>query len=96
VPGFVNEGKKRMEPAWNESYTNEFGTKQDYISSKKGYDKGVKLGVFEVLCHGLTHMQPDLVSDPGWYGAPLDKEKSEVGWYREFGDVRRKKEIPPR
>jgi hypothetical protein len=96
VPGFVNEGKKRMEPAWNESYTNEFGTKQDYISSKKGYDKGVKLGVFEVLCHGLTHMQPDLVSDPGWYGAPPDKEKSEVGWYREFGDVRRKKEIPPR
>ena len=95
VPAFVNEGKKRMEPAWNQSYTDKFGTKQDYISSKKGYDKGVKLGVFEVLCHGLTHMQPDLVSDPGWYGAPIDKEKSEVGWYREFGDVRRKKEIPP-
>ena len=94
VPGFVNEGKKRMEPAWNESYTDEFGTKQDYISSKKGYDKGVKLGVFEVLCHGLTHMQPDLISEPGWFGAPLDKEKSEVGWYREFGDTRRKLEIP--
>jgi hypothetical protein len=94
VPGFVNEGKRRMEPAWDQSYTDKFGTKQDYISSKKGYDKGVKLGVFEVLCHGLTHMQPDLVSDPGWYGASIDKEKSEVGWYREFGDVRRKKEIP--
>ena len=61
---------------------------------KRGYDKGVKLGVFEVLCHGLTHMQPDLVSDPGWYGASLDQEKAEVGWYREFGDTRRQKEIP--
>jgi len=46
------------------------------------------------MCHGLTHMQPDLVSEPGWYGAPLDQEKAEVGWYREFGDVRRHKEIP--
>jgi hypothetical protein len=39
-------------------------------------------------------MQPDLVSDPGWYGAPLEKEKAEVGWYREFGDTRRREEIP--
>jgi hypothetical protein len=39
-------------------------------------------------------MQPDLVSKPGWYGAPLDQEKAEVGWYREFGDTRRHKEIP--
>jgi hypothetical protein len=94
VPGFVNEGKGIIEPTWGESYIDGFGTKQDYISSKRGYDRGIKLGVFEVMCHGLTHMQPDLVSDPGWYGAPLDKEKSEVGWYREFGDTRRKKEIP--
>ncbi len=94
VAGFVNEQEKRLEPAWNRSFIDEFGTRQDYISSKRGYDHGVKLGVFEVLCHGLTHMQPDLVSDPGWYGAPLDQEKSEVGWYREFGDTRRQKEIP--
>jgi hypothetical protein len=95
VPGFVNENKRRLEPTWSETFTDGFGTKQDYVSSKRGYDKGVKLGVFEVMCHGLTHMQPDLVSEPGWYGAPLDKEKSEVGWYREFGDTRRNKEIPP-
>jgi hypothetical protein len=94
VPGFVNEETKRLEPAWTQNFTDKFGTKQDYISGKRGYDKGVKLGVFEVLCHGLTHMQPDLVSDPGWYGASLDKEKAEVGWYREFGDTRRQKEIP--
>jgi len=94
VPGFVNEQENRLEPTWNQNFTDEFGTKQDYISGKRGYDKGVQLGVFEVMCHGLTHMQPDLVSDPGWYGAPLDQEKAEVGWYREFGDTRRHKEIP--
>lgn len=94
VAGFVNDNRRRLEPTWNENYTDAFGAKQDYISSKRGYDKGVKLGVFTVMSHGLTHMQPDLVSDPGWYGASLDKERSEVGWYREFGDTRRKKEIP--
>ncbi|MBK8884879.1 MAG: hypothetical protein IPN67_21770 [Bacteroidales bacterium] len=94
VPAFVNEGKRMLEPTWKNSFTDGFGTQQDYISSKKGYDKGIKQGVFEVLCHGLTHMQPDLVSKPGWYGSPNDMEKSEVGWYREFGDTRRKDEIP--
>ncbi len=94
VPGFVNEEKGRLEPTWNENFVDDLGTKQDYISSKRGYVKGINEGVFEVMCHGLTHMQPDLVSEPRWYGAPLDKEKSEVGWYREFGDVRRHKEIP--
>lgn len=95
VAGFVNESKRRIEPTWQETYTDAFDVKQDYPSSKRGYEKGVKLGVFEVMCHGLTHMQPDLISDPTWYGAALDKEKAEVGWYREFGDTRRKREIPP-
>ena len=94
VPAFVNDNKRRLEPTWNESFVDKFGTKQDYQSSKRGYDKGVKLGVFTVMSHGLTHMQPDLVSDPVWYGSALDKERSEVGWYREFGDTRRMKEIP--
>jgi len=94
VAGYVNDNKRRLEPTWNESYTDAFGVKQDYLSSKRGYDKGVEMGVFTVMSHGLTHMQPDLVSDPGWYEASLDKERSEVGWYREFGDTRRKKEIP--
>ena len=95
VPAFVNDDKRRLEPTWSKNFVDKFGTRQDYLSSKKGYDKGVKLGVFTVMSHGLTHMQPDLVSDPGWYGSSIDKERSEVGWYREFGDTRRKKEIPP-
>lgn len=94
VPAFVNDQTKRLEPTWNESFTDQYGIKQDYISGKRGYDKGVKLGVFEVMSHGLTHMQPDLASDPVWYGSAVDKERSEVGWYREFGDTRRNKEIP--
>jgi hypothetical protein len=94
VAGFVNDEKGYVEPTWTQQFVDEFGTRQDYVSSKRGYDKGVKLGVFGVMCHGLTHMQPDLTSDPGWYGAELDREKSEVGWYREFGDTRRHKEIP--
>ncbi|MCK4345126.1 MAG: hypothetical protein KAX05_07545 [Bacteroidales bacterium] len=94
VAGFVNDKKHMLEPTWKQNFIDEFGTKQDYISGKRGFDKGVKLGVFEVMCHGLTHMQPDLVSEPGWYGTRLDQEKAEVGWYREFGDTRRHKEIP--
>ena len=94
VPAFVNDDIQRMEPTWTQDFTDGFGARQNYVSAKKGFDKGIKAGVFEVMCHGLSHMQPDLVSDPGWYGAPVDQEKSEVGWYREFGDTRRLKGIP--
>jgi len=94
LPGIPDDDKQRLEPAWQKQYTDAYGTRQDYVSSKKGYDKGIKLGVFEVMCHGLTHMQPDLVSEPGWYGTPPDQERAEVGWYREFGDTRRHMEIP--
>lgn len=94
VPAFVDDDKKRLVPTWHQKFTDKFGLKYDNVSSKQGYDKGIKSGVFEVMCHGLTHMQPDLVSNPGWYGSELEKERSEVGWYREFGDTRRKSEIP--
>ena len=94
VPAFVSDEDHGLEPSWHRQFTDGFGVRQDYVSAKKGFDKGVKEGVFEVLCHGLTHMQPDLLSDPVWYGALLEKEKAEVGWYREFGDTRRHKEIP--
>jgi hypothetical protein len=94
VPGFVNDEKRQIEPTWTQKFVDAFGYSQDYISSKKGYDKGVEEGVFEVMSHGLTHMQPDLTSAPGWWGAELDQEKAEASWYREFRDVRRGKEIP--
>ncbi|MBA7634645.1 hypothetical protein ES703_42235 [subsurface metagenome] len=94
VSGFVNDKKRRVEPSWEQNFVDEFNVKQNYISTKKGIDKGINLGVFEIMCHGLTHMQPDLSSNPTWWDSDLDKERAEVGWYREFGDTRRGKEIP--
>lgn len=94
-PGFVNDELKCVEPAFQRKFTDEFGVYQDYQSTKRGLIKGLEASAFEIQCHGLTHMQPDLWSPPGpWYDADLDRERAEVGWYREFGDTRRDKEIP--
>jgi hypothetical protein len=95
VPGFVDDAQHKIVPTWRQNFTDGFGTKQDYVSTKKGLDEGVALGVLEIENHGWTHMQPDLTSPPGpWWGAPLMDERAEVGWYREFYDVRRGHEIP--
>lgn len=94
VPGFVDDAQRKIVPTWQQQFTDEFGTKQDYVSTKKGLDEGVALGVLEIESHGWTHMQPDLSSAPGpWWGSPLMDERAEVGWYREFYDVRRNREI---
>jgi hypothetical protein len=95
VPGFVDDVQHKIVPTWRQQFTDGFGTKQDYISTKKGLDEGVALGVLEIESHGWTHMQPDLDSPPGpWWGSPLMDERAEMGWYREFYDVRRNREIP--
>ncbi len=95
VPGFVDDAKRQVVPTWKQQFTDSFGTKQDYISTKKGLDEGVALGVLEIESHGWTHMQPDLNSSPGpWWGTPITDERAEIGWYREFYDIRRDREIP--
>jgi len=95
VPGFVDDNQHKIVPTWHQQFTDQFGTRQDYISTKKGLDEGVALGVLEIESHGWTHMQPDLTSAPGpWWGAPLYDERAEMGWYREFYDTRRDREIP--
>ena len=94
VPGFVDDRQRRIVPTWRQQFTDSFGTGQDYVSTKKGLDEGVALGVLEIESHGWTHMQPDLSSPPGpWWGSALMDERAEVGWYREFYDVRRGREI---
>lgn len=94
-PGFACVESRKIIPSWTRQFTDPFGTYQDYVSTKEGLDKGLDLGVFEIQSHGWTHMQPDLDSFPGpWWDAPIDGEKAEVGWYREFYDTRRDKEIP--
>jgi hypothetical protein len=95
VPGFVDDAQHKIVPSWHQNFTDGFGTKQDYVSTKKGLDEGIAAGVLEIESHGWTHMQPDLTSPPGpWWGAPLMEERAEMGWYREFYDVRRNHEIP--
>src|SRR5579863_1273368 len=94
-PGFVDQKSRTILPSFQQVFTDEFGTHQDYASTKRGIEEGLARGVFEIESHGWTHMQPDLDSPPGpWWDAPLYEEKAEVGWYREFGDTRRNKEIP--
>ncbi|MCX6560352.1 MAG: hypothetical protein NTZ26_07535 [Candidatus Aminicenantes bacterium] len=95
VPGFADDKTRRVVPTWGEPFVDAFGTRQDYRSTKEGLDEGVKAGLIEIHSHGWTHMQPDLDSEPGpWWGSPADGEKAEVGWYREFFDTRRNREIP--
>jgi hypothetical protein len=95
VPGFVDDKQHRIVPSWQQQFTDEFGTKQDYVSTKKGLDEGIAEGVFEIESHGWTHMQPDLTSPPGpWWGTPIDQQRAEMGWYREFYDIPRDREIP--
>jgi len=51
VAGFVNDKNQWVEPAWTQQFVDEFGVKQDYVSSKRGYDEGVKLGVGDTRRH---------------------------------------------
>ena len=95
LPGFVDDAAQQIMPSWQQTFTDAYGTVQNYRSTKQGLDEGLKLGVIEIHSHGWTHMQPDLDSPPGpWWGSPIDGERTEVGWYREFYDVRRNAEIP--
>ncbi|MCE5272366.1 hypothetical protein LLH00_13895 [bacterium] len=90
VPGFVNDEKRTVELSFQQDFTDKFGARQNFVSTGEGLREGLAAGVFELQSHGWTHMQPDLEREPGpWWGAPLDGEKAEVGWYREFGDTRR-------
>jgi len=93
--GFVNPKTRRIEIPWEQKFVDEFGNRQDYASTKAGLMDGMREGVLEIQNHGWTHMLPDLDSPPGpWWDAPIDGEKAEKGWYREFYDVRRDREIP--
>jgi hypothetical protein len=95
VPGFADDATRSIVPSWMAPFVDAFGTRQDYRSTKEGLDEGVAAGLIEIHSHGWTHMQPDLDAAPGpWWGTPVDGERAEVGWYREFFDTRRGAEIP--
>jgi hypothetical protein len=93
--GYVDRQSKRVVAPWTRTFTDLYGLKQDYASTKKGLKNAVEVGVLDIESHGWTHMEPDLESPPGpWWTADMAGEGSVVGWYAEFADQRRGQEIP--
>ena len=96
VSGYVDRKTRRIVSPWNLRVTDEIDGKtlHDYVSAKRGLDAGLREGVFEIQCHGYTHMLPDLESPPGpFWDAPMDGVAT-LGWDVEFGDQVRGKDVP--
>lgn len=96
VSGYVDRKNRRITSPWMQQVTDEIDgrTLHDYVSAKRGLDAGVREGVFEIQCHGYTHMLPDLESAPGpFWDAPMDGAGT-LGWDVEFGDRLRGKDVP--
>ena len=95
--GFVDRQSERILNPWKQEHVVDAivpGRVHDYASTKRGLDAGLREGVFEIQSQGWTHMLPDLDSAPGpWWTAPMDGVGS-LGWWTEFGDPVRKKEVP--
>ncbi len=95
VSRFVDRKTKRIASPWTQKFTDLFGVFQDFASTQRGLKAAIEAGLVEIQSHGWTHMQPDLDSSPGpWWTADLAGEGSAWGWYTEFEDSRREKEIP--
>jgi hypothetical protein len=95
VTGYIDRKSRRIISPWTQNFIDQFGVRQDYTSARRGLLEAVRAGVIEIQSHGWTHMQPDLESPPGpWWTADLKGEASAGGWYVEFEDRRRGKEIP--
>jgi hypothetical protein len=93
--GYVDRQSKRIVSPWIQRFTDRYGLHQDYASTKSGLEDAVTAGVLDIESHGWTHMEPDLESAPGpWWTADLVGEGSVDGWYSEFQDRRRDKEVP--
>lgn len=93
--GYVDRPSKAIVSPWTRRFTDMYGLHQDYASTWRGLKEAVARGVLEIESHGWTHMDPDLESSPGpWWTANLAGEGSADGWYGEFEDRRRGKEVP--
>ncbi|MHC4329650.1 MAG: hypothetical protein ACYSWW_16175, partial [Planctomycetota bacterium] len=97
TPGYANPVTRMVESPWTrEKFTDPFGNVQDYASTKKGLDEGLRRGVFEIQPHRVwTHQTWDLDSPPGpWWDAPLEDERADGRWYTETYDSRRDMPVP--
>ena len=93
--GYVDRASKRIVSPWTRNLTDLYGLHQDYGSTQKGLEEALAAGVLDIESHGWTHMEPDLESPPGpWWSADLAGEGSVDGWYSEFHDRRRNKDVP--
>ena len=96
LTGYVDRKARRIVNPWKQQVIDEIDGKtlHDYVSAKRGLDAGLHEGVFEIQCHGYTHMLPDLESPPGpFWTAPMDGTGT-LGFDVEFGDELRNKEVP--
>lgn len=91
--GYLDLDRKMVVPPWTvKPFKDIYGNWQDYGSSKKGLDEGIKRGVFEIQHdRAWSHMNWDLESPPGplWNG-PIDGKKDNYDWYNEISDVTRR------
>lgn len=96
ITGFVERKTHRILNPWKQQVIDELDgrTFHDYVSAKRGLDAGLREGVFEIQCHGYTHMLPDLESPPGPFrDAPVGPGAIK-GFDEEFGDNLRKRDVP--
>ena len=95
VTGFVDRKTHRVIRPWDQDFTDRYGVRQDYASTRRALLDAVDAGVVEIQSHGWTHMQTDLDSPPGpWWTADLNGEGSVGSWYEEFNDTRRGLDAP--
>ncbi len=93
--GYVDRQSKRILSPWTQKFTDSYGLHQDFASTRAGLNDGVAEGVLDIESHGWTHMQPDLAAPPGpWWTADIAGQGSLDGWYVEFQDRLRDKEVP--
>lgn len=94
LTGYPRDTERSVLKSWTLDWVDPYGTRQNLTSNYLGILEGISEGVLEIQSHGWTHMQPDLDSAPGpWWDNPSGTEWSNIGWYREFYDTRRNKEI---
>lgn len=95
IPGAYDHATGLIRPSFQQHLVDEFGELQDMRGLHQDLREGIDEGLLEIQCHGWTHLVPDLETPPGpLFDAPVDGERSHNGWYAEFEDRRRGKEVP--